>query len=339
MKPMMMDLLFHSLVIETTDRCNARCAMCYQAAGPRGSDLRGDGHLPEEVALRVISEAAELPELVGSRVHLSGGEGFLNFDEMVRLFARATAVGFVEVGATTNGYWALSRQRALERCEILADAGVSDLEVSRDYWHLPYVKLDRIKDLLWAMRRVGLRPVLRLLSSKSHHMDEVMSSFTAAELVHVQLANSRMQSSGRAATDVPLDEVYVAGGVQGSCENTLNLTISPNGNVYPCCAGADMTKEMASGNVLVDSLADAVLKMRTDYMIRTVIHKGAGELIDVARQLGYGDKVDKEYSSICHLCWDVFQDEELATAVRNYYNEEHFSVLVETMAAVGAASS
>jgi MoaA/NifB/PqqE/SkfB family radical SAM enzyme len=335
----MHELLFHSLVIETNDRCNARCAMCYQAAGPRGSDLRGDGHLPLDVGLRVIGEAAVLPELIGKRCHLSGGEGFLYFDDMLTLFRHASSLGFTEVGATTNAFWALSRQRALQRCEVLADAGVNYLEVSMDFWHLPYVKVDRIRDLIWAMRRTGLRPVLRLLSSKSHHMDEIMREFTAAELIHVQIANSRVQPSGRASTEVPIEDVYMAGGVEGACERMLNLTISPNGNVYPCCAGADMTKEMASGNVLTDSLADAVLKMRTDHMIRTVIHKGAGELIKVAQGLGYGDRVDKQYSSICHLCWDVFQDEELATAVRNHYNEEHFGILLESMTGNQQAAS
>src|ERR1700761_5115375 len=98
--------------------------MCYQAAGPKGSEIRGDNHLPLEVVKRVISEAAELPELVGDRVHVSGGESFLNFAEMIDLFSHAKAAGFGNVGATTNAFWARSDHVADQRCEELARAGV-----------------------------------------------------------------------------------------------------------------------------------------------------------------------------------------------------------------------
>jgi uncharacterized Fe-S cluster-containing radical SAM superfamily protein len=325
------DLKFHSLVLETTDRCNAKCAMCYQAAGPGGSDLRGDGYLPLDIALRVVEEAVDLPELVGSRIHLSGGESFLNLDDLCQIFAKAAELGFVDIGATTNAFWAITPSRAMKLCERLHEVGVTYLEVSIDYWHSPYVKFDRVHHLLAAMRRTGLRPILRLLSTRSHRMDEILAEFSAAELLHVQLANSRVQLVGRAATEIPADEVHYGRGVEGCCEQLLNLTIGPSGDVFPCCAGADMTKAMSSGNVCRESLADAVFKMKTDFMIRSVIHGGAGQLIEVAQSLGFGDKVDKKYQSICHLCWDVFHDDELADAIRKYYNDWHLVSLLENL--------
>ncbi len=327
----MQPLAFQSLVLETTDRCNAKCAMCYQAAGPHGSDLRGDGQLPLEVSLRVLDEAAVLPELVGSRVHVSGGEGFLRFEEMRQIFTKAAELGFVDVGATTNAYWAISPARALVLCERLREAGVTYLEVSIDHWHSPYIKFNRVHHLLHAMRRTGLHAILRLLSTQSHGMDEILAEFSAAELMHVQVANSRVQLIGRAATQVPADDVFYGRGVEGSCEQLLNLTIAPSGEVYPCCAGADMTKAMSSGNVIGESLAGIVLKMKTDFMIQSVIHGGAGQLIQVARSLGLGDKVDKQYQSICHLCWDVFHDDELAAAMRKYYSDWHLAVLLDAL--------
>jgi hypothetical protein len=99
------------------------------------------------------------------------------------------------------------------------------------------------------------------------------------------------------------------------------VTVSPNGNVYPCCAGADMTESLASGNINNDSLRDALFKMRTDRTIRQVIHAGTGSLIPIIEQLGYGDKLQPRYDNICHLCWDVFKDDELAQAVRDHFVE------------------
>lgn len=324
-------LLFNTLVLETIDRCNARCAMCYQAAGPKGSDIRGDGRLPLDVTKRVIDQAALLPELVGDRVHLSGGESFIHHKEVVEIFGHSKRNGFRNIGATTNAFWAVNDAVADRKCGELAEAGATYFEVSIDFWHLPYVSIDRVRCLLRAMRRTGLRPTLRTLSSRSHHLDELMADFQDEELLQVIIGNGRVQPVGRGAATIPSSEVYFGNGVLGCCEQQLNLTIAPNGNVYPCCAGADMTDSLSCGNVHKESLADVVLNMRTDQVIREVIHGGTGQLIPIIQQLGFGDRLLPQYSGICHLCWDVFKDDELAGALRQYFQDKQFEMLVGLM--------
>lgn len=329
----MAEVFFNALVLETIDRCNARCAMCYQAAAPKGSELRGDHHLTLDVTKRVIDEAADLPELKGDRVHVSGGESFLNYEEMIALFTHAHRDGFANVGATTNAFWAINDDVAERKCEELANAGVTYLEVSIDYWHQPYVSARRVRCLLRAMRKTGLPVTLRTLSSRSHHLPEILETFKDAELIEVLVGNGRVQPVGRGADNVPMSDVYMAGGVQGCCEKQLNLTVTPNGNVYPCCAGADMTESLACGNVHHDSLADAVLKMRTEAVIREIIHNGTGQLIPIIQELGFGDRLKPAYSSICHLCWDVFRQADLADAVRQHFQDKQFNALVQALAA------
>ena len=301
--------------------------MCYQASGPRGSDIRGKDHLPIDVTKRVITEASHLPQLVGDRVHVSGGESFLNYGEVIAIFAHSKACGFGNIGATTNAFWAVNDDVAERKCSELAEAGATYFEVSTDFWHLPYVSQDRVRCLLRAMRRVGLRPTLRTLTSRSHHMDELLTDFQDFELLQVIVGNGRVQPVGRGATTIPPSEVYYGSGVQGCCEQQLNLTVTPNGNVYPCCAGADMTDSLSCGNVHHDTLAEAVMKMRTDQLIREIIHGGTGQLIPIIKQLGFGDRLLPAYSGICHLCWDVFKDNELANALREYFQERQFEML------------
>ena len=320
-------LLFNTLVLETIDRCNARCAMCYQAAGPKGSDIRGDGRLSLDVTKRVIDEAAQLPELAGDRVHLSGGESFLHYKEVLEIFRHSKSKGFRNIGATTNAYWALNDAAAYRKCMELAEAGATYFEVSIDFWHLPYVSLDRVRCLLRAMRRAGLRPTLRTLTSRSHHLDELLSNFPDEDLLQVIIGNGRVQPVGRGAATIPNSEVYYGNGVQGCCDLQLNLTVTPNGNVYPCCAGADMTDSLSCGNVHRHSLPDIVLNMRTDQVIREIIHGGTGQLIPIIQQLGFGDRLLPQYSGICHLCWDVFKDDELADALREHFQDKQFEML------------
>ena len=333
----MKTLRFRALVLETTDRCNAKCAMCYQAAGPRGSDLRGDSALPLDVVLRVIDEAAEMEE-VTNRLHISGGEAFLNYPQTLAAFTRGRERGYINIGGTTNAFWAVTEAIAVERCTELMDAGVDYLEVSADHWHLPFVPLQRVKNLLRAARVTGLTIILRTLTSRSHHLDTLLESFSESDLAGVLIGNGRVHPVGRGARSVDPDDVYYGSGPVGSCEEVLTLTIAPNGNVYPCCAGADMTESLASGNVKTDSLRDAVFKMRTDRTIRHVIHTGTASLIPIVNELGYGERLQDRYDNICHLCWDIFRDNELAGALRQHFAELAVSdmlTLLET-AAVGA---
>jgi MoaA/NifB/PqqE/SkfB family radical SAM enzyme len=331
------ELHFNALVLETTDRCNARCAMCYQASGPKGSDIRGDERLPLDTILRVIEEAANI-DAVKSRLHVSGGEAFLYFDETVQAFRRAREVGYANIGSTTNAFWAVTRDVALRRCSELQEAGVDYLEASFDIWHLPYIAPMRIKNLLWAARRVGLTIILRTLTTRSHHIDELLAQFTDEDLVGCVIANGRAHPVGRGATDIPEEEIYYGNGPVGNCQEFLALTIAPNGNVYPCCAGADMTESLASGNVNRESLHSALFKMRTDRTIRHVIHAGAGSLVPIIEELGYGHKLRSQYTSICHLCWDVFKDDELASALRTHFADEQVREMTAVLEAAFAAA-
>jgi len=182
--------------------------MCYQAAGPKGSDIRGDGRLSLAVVKRVIEEAADLEELVGSRVHVSGGEAFINYREMIEIFSHARYCGFHDIGATTNAFWAISRNDAERKCTELASAGVTYLEVSTDYWHLPYIDPKRVRNLTWAARQTGVRIMLRTLTSRDHHMPELLAEFTDEELLYVQIGNSTVAPVGRGKYSLDPATVY-----------------------------------------------------------------------------------------------------------------------------------
>ncbi len=191
----------------------------------------------------------------------------------------------------------------------------------------------RVRNLLRAARATGISIILRTLTSKSHHIDTLLESFSDSDLVGVLVGNGRMHPVGRGAIEIDPEEVYYGDGAVGSCEEVLTLTISPNGNVYPCCAGADMTDSLASGNVNTDSLRDALFKMRTDRTIRHVIHAGTGSLIPIINSLGFGDKLKERYDNICHLCWDVFKDDELAHALREHFAEIQVQEMVSVLEA------
>ena len=239
--------------------------------------------------------------------------------------------GISDIGSTTNGFWAVNSRIALQKCEQLRDVGVTYLEVSLDHWHLPHIDLARVKCLIDAARATGIRLVLRTLTTRNHGVDEIVALLLGAgtDLSGVLIANSKVQPVGRAATDVSDDEIYYGSGdTAGSCDTALNLTIAPTGNVYPCCAGSEMTDALAFGNVTHEPLPDIVTKMRTDLLLRTLVHTGSGSLIPILQELGLAELLLPRYSSICHLCWHIFQDDTMAAALKEHFADLQFEELL-----------
>ena len=88
-----MPLHYNGLVIENTNTCNAECKMCYQSAGPNGSEILGKSKLETDIILSCIREASEI-DAIKSRFHLSGGEAFLYLDECLLYFKEAQDNGY-----------------------------------------------------------------------------------------------------------------------------------------------------------------------------------------------------------------------------------------------------
>jgi len=56
----LMPVTFQALVVESTSICNAKCAMCYQSAGPKGSDVWGRSSLSSAEIETVVRDAEKI---------------------------------------------------------------------------------------------------------------------------------------------------------------------------------------------------------------------------------------------------------------------------------------
>ena len=114
------DFHYDCLVMENTNRCTAKCAMCYLSAGEYG---KGD-KLDMDVAKRCIREAAK-QDSIAKRFHLAGGESFIYKDDCKELFACAKKAGFKVISCTTNAFWSQKLDNARRVCEEIRKSGTS----------------------------------------------------------------------------------------------------------------------------------------------------------------------------------------------------------------------
>ena len=119
------------LVIQYTDKCNARCPQC----GMRVTEQFSRSTLPVDYVKRVIDEAARKGIKV---VSFTGGEPLLYLDEIANLATYAGAAGIEYIRTGTNGFLLLNSHRprfeyrVAKIAEKLADTPIRNLWISVD---------------------------------------------------------------------------------------------------------------------------------------------------------------------------------------------------------------
>jgi MoaA/NifB/PqqE/SkfB family radical SAM enzyme len=119
------------LVIQITDRCNARCPQC----GMRVTERYDRSKLGKEEVMRIIDTAARRGF---SALSFTGGEPLLYFDEVMDLSRHALERGIEYVRTGTNGFLFMHserpdfRDRVSRMAEKIAESGLYTFWISID---------------------------------------------------------------------------------------------------------------------------------------------------------------------------------------------------------------
>lgn len=321
-----MPIYYNGLVVESTNRCNAKCAICYQGSGPLGSDTRGPAMLDVHIIKRCIREAAEI-DSIAPRFHLAGGEAFLYLEDCYTLFNEAKVADFEIISATTNGFWGKTLEDAREVCKRLKDSGLNSLELSWDYWHQSFVPGESISNCLQACREYQIDTNLRLLTTKLHSMEEALSALSpnVADLAS-RITSGPVFATGRALNELDSEEFFCSrASLDDNCYRTLNFSINAFGDVHPCCAGFDQTSSYIMGNVMKESIGTIAERINRDPLIRKLVFSGIGSLTQILLENGYD--IGKDYFSVCHLCYMIFSNPEYAACIREAFQERKRNAL------------
>lgn len=298
-------LEYHALVLEATSRCNAACAMCYQSAGPAGSDVFGAATLDTEDLVRVMAEGRRI-DAMDRRVHITGGEAFLKVDPMVEVVAEARRLDYREIVTTTNATWARNPRRARRVAARLREAGLTAMAISWDYWHLPFIRPEWVDNCITACAEEGIPVQVRVLTTRQHGVEEAVSALDAEALGHVdRISSGPVLPIGRGAETLDPADVFQVGSLTGTCHTFLAVTVNAWGNVFPCCQGFDQTDAHLLGNVRQEPLDRIVARMGAEPLVRVLVLGGIAKLYAL---LGEDLSADSSYKGICHACWSLFSD-------------------------------
>ena len=330
-------LRFNSLVVETTTRCNARCAMCYQSVGPKGSDNWGIAELDTKILQQVIRDARGIESLF-PRFHVSGGEAFIDFDAVISLISTAQECDYHEITCTTNGFWGSTLQRAEAKALELRNAGLTNMELSWDYWHRDYISTDRVSNVLRAAYECGIDVTLRLLTSRTHGVLEALEGLGDSWELAERITWGPVFRSGRAAAEMDADEFHPSTfDPQDSCHSFLNLTVNAKGDVSPCCAGFDQTDHADLGNIRTESIKTIADRMIKTAWLRQLVFEGIASFDSVLSEAGA--KPDVEAASMCQLCWETFRNADSTQAIKDHARKVQQQTLMQVLSSMGNSNA
>lgn len=269
-----------------TYQCNLECEHCFVWGSPRQAGTMG---------LEQVREILRQSEALGTVewIYFEGGEPFLYYPILCTAVREAAALGF-EVGIVSNGYWATSREDALEWLRPLSGL-VQDLSVSSDRYHRLEAGYDPAENACQAADELGI-PVGTISIAEPEAGD--------AEAPQGQLPKGlsspmyRGRASQALAERAPMGHWYA----YGSCphedlRDPGRVHIDPLGYLHVC-------QGIVLGNVFATSLREigGAYRPREHPITGPLLRGGPAELVrryDLFRHPSHRER----YADACHLCY------------------------------------
>jgi len=287
----------------------------------------------------------------------AGGEPTLLGEDLLNSIAHANSLGIM-TRLVTNVYWASTPQRAREGMTALRQAGLRELNISYDDYHLPFIKPINLKHAYTAAYDLGFDTIV---FANSFHKNSVVKPEFIQNVVGAPLAIVYRDEG-----DVPdfatrtdygtlifihapsvqaLGRFHSTRGREGIEERSLDelesgcphairsAAISPEGNLLSCC-GTEL-----AGNPVLDfgpaydgSFKRALASADDDVIVQAICRKGPAFLAKFAQAKDKTLSFRPTYGSVCEVCEDVVTRPDVIKVLREYADE-----ITDEMLAVSGA--
>ena len=239
-----------------------------------------------------------------------GGEPMLYPEGTFRLFQKANELDIPKIELITNGFWGKDRNRAQILANQLKDAGVNEVNISVDAFHLPYIPLDCPRNAALACLAAGIQRVrwnVAILESENalnqfdRQTSEIMRTLAPLGLeVHV----NKVWFQGRARRN--LNEFFSKQSLEGECPEAEAALVNPTCITLDSRGWATICWNLSIGNAKKEPLS----RMLTNYhwknypIIQTLVTNGPRRLIELP-EAGDFQFQEERYIDKCHLCTDI----------------------------------
>nr|MDO8115618.1 SPASM domain-containing protein [Candidatus Sigynarchaeota archaeon] len=234
----------------------------------------------------VISVLNEAKEIGTKMAGFTGGEALTYKDEILAILT-ATKHLELKYSIATNCSFASDYKTTKHLLERFHALGLASLFMSYDPYHGTFIKKENIINAINACHETGVHPRLYIHSTASDMFD-LARELTQEVFEGLDVISGKIIPIGRGET-VPIpNEDWNEQYFMGFCDTRSSLMVHPNGDVYPCCAVGNDSKNMILGNLHSTSLHEIVRTYRESPFFRYIKTKGSKAIHDVALKLEPG---------------------------------------------------
>jgi MoaA/NifB/PqqE/SkfB family radical SAM enzyme len=315
-------LLFDNLGIAITNKCNGRCDICCFACDPEQETT-----LDKDLVFDIIRQAVALHGM--KWIGFSGGEAMLYRDALMQSIEFAVKSG-IDATLTSNGYWAQDYSECVKILEYLQNIGLHSLTISVDEYHLRYVDIGCVKNILKANRYVGLKLSIAIGDSR-----EGLSAADIIRELHTGLYAMGIlmypfMPIGRGMGITP-DKLYLEPyNASWRCCYNKHGSILYDGTVYPCCSQAIYNNRISIANIREKTLGEIISAYEDEGIFSTLNRKGFDFFMKIARE-EMGLSLPSAYVSPCHLCNILFSNDAFVSYIQPHIQKEYLEHIKTTL--------
>lgn len=323
------------LTVLATSQCTAACDHCSMNSSPERRD-----RLDLDTFIATVEELhARAPLGV---VIFAGGEPTLMGEMLLDAIAHADAMGIM-TRIVTNASWAISDAKARAKIRELRQAGLGELNISADDYHLPWIPFDNVVRAWRAAKGQGFSSVViancygpNSMVTPQFVMDRIGEELPmrfdddgapdqlpppAADGTVYMMSNSYLQLLGRSHGRIPVADVFLPSdpdSLAGPCPWAVrSAALSPRGHLVACC-GME-----AEGNAVLDfglagqGRTDALIDhAERDVLVNAIALLGPHYVQQFVRARRPDIPFRPAYATVCEICEDIVSRHEVVDAVR-----------------------
>jgi len=286
-----------------TEKCNSRCAHCQGFHSPER-----EGIMEIEDGLNYLEDTTSVAKLDSFMIF--GGESMLYPERTIKLFQRAKELGIPEIELITNGFWGENPEKTKTLASELKEAGVTDILISVDTFHLSYIPLDSPRNAAIASLEAGIKRVrwnvaiLESVDAPNRYDKQTKEILRILAPLNLEIHFNKVLPQGRAIRN--LKSFFPKQSLKGDCPEKETTLVNPNCVSLDPAGWVSICWNMAIGNAKKVPLP----KLLTEYdwkkhpIIKTLVEKRPLGLIDFPETEGF-DFQEERYVDKCHLCCNL----------------------------------
>lgn len=319
-------LEFRQLVLTLSEGCNYRCKHCL--CGDEALSGK-EGSLTYDEVIKIIDSAAEVGTFYV--VGFVGGEPFLRYNDMLKISDYVYKNYKCALTLSTNAYWAVNYDVAIRKLKPLVERGLSSMLISLGDFHLEFGTIETVGNALKAGLELGVTCTAQdIITKRSRRIEEFRKMLEPYfDTRKVQWVDNDMAHSGNAEKYVSYEDLPKKPLEPGDCSVEINFNVQPDGSVKPCCGGGLKAERLTMGNAKTESVGTIIEKMQTNPLINALIlGKGPYYLAKLLADNGFPEYLHRSYSGVCDACYKFLTDDRTWSLLEPLLEKEKIRLFV-----------